>query len=560
MNSSLLLRYPAALAVATLATIASSQTCVYTVLGDGSQDQLGFVVRAAGDVNGDGVQDFIAGMPGDDNFGQSNAGSARVYSGSTGLVLHTVHWTQAHAVFGRAVDGAGDVDGDGFGDFIVGAPEAEITGSDSGAAVVYSGSTGATLYQMAGADAGDVFGASVAGLGDLDGDGHGEFAVGAPFDATVGSEGGSVTVYSGVDGAIVFQFYGAPGDNLGRRCCAAGDVDGDGVGDFMFSAQEQGPSGFAGYVEVRSGADGSILWTLLPPIVTATTWFGSSIAGCGDVNRDGFDDLIVGDPVADLAGANSGAAYVYSGKTGLLLHSIPGMVSSRFGEGVSGAGDIDGDHYDDFVVGASDQVDPQTGDETGAVFVFSGFDGTVLMVQHGDSENDRFGGSVSGIDDVTGDGLPNILVGARSASLGAGLVRLYSTAANPVSFCSAAPNSTGSGSSIGSTGSVSMVADNFELIARGCPATVPGLFFFGTEQERVPFGDGLRCVGGEVIRLAATVTDRSGELVTALWTDSAAPGITSGFPWKFQAWYRDPTGPGGTGFNLSDGLSVVFCP
>ena len=130
------------------------------------------------------------------------------------------------------------------------------------------------------------------------------------------------------------------------------------------------------------------------------------------------------------------------------------------------------------------------------------------------------------------------------------------------SYCQAAPNASGSGARLTHTGSLSLGANDFALEVDAAGAGRSGLFYYGTEQVGVPFGDGFRCVGGATVRLApSATTDGSGAAVRPV--DFQHPRnavIVPGTSWHFQFWYRDPGGPGGSGFNLSDALAVTFCP
>ncbi len=134
-------------------------------------------------------------------------------------------------------------------------------------------------------------------------------------------------------------------------------------------------------------------------------------------------------------------------------------------------------------------------------------------------------------------------------------------AGSAASYCVAAPNSTGVGALIGSSGSLSISANNFALTCTQLPPNTSHIYFFGPTQIQVPFGNGFRCVGGSSIRLnppqTATPTGTSARAI-----DFTAPpvlgNITPGSTRYFQCWYRNPAG-GGAGFNLSDGLGVTFC-
>ena len=151
---------------------------LYTFYGDSFQDWFGETVSGAGDVNGDGFDDVIVGAIFDDNNGE-RSGSARVFSGVDGAVLYTFDGDSAGDHFGRFVSGAGDVNSDGFDDVIVGAPLDDNNGGGSGSARVFSGIDGSVLYTFDGDAANDILGVSVSCAGDVNGDGVADSIVGA---------------------------------------------------------------------------------------------------------------------------------------------------------------------------------------------------------------------------------------------------------------------------------------------------------------------------------------------------------------------------------------------
>lgn len=132
-------------------------------------------------------------------------------------------------------------------------------------------------------------------------------------------------------------------------------------------------------------------------------------------------------------------------------------------------------------------------------------------------------------------------------------------------YCASSPNSVGAGTVMGVTGSQSVAANDFHLESTGGLPNGAGLYFYGGGQAQIPFGDGLRCVGGMTFRLNPPIqTDAAGFSTRRVNFNTApaasgAGAITAGSTWNFQLWYRDPMGPGGTGFNMSDGLAVTFC-
>lgn len=133
---------------------------------------------------------------------------------------------------------------------------------------------------------------------------------------------------------------------------------------------------------------------------------------------------------------------------------------------------------------------------------------------------------------------------------------------DPYNYCTSLANSAGLPSLISHTGTTSIATNDFTLVAQDGVPSQFGLFYYGANEIQLPFGDGYRCVGGSINRLTpAGLSDGFG--TSTKWVDfnaASASAITIGSTWKFQHWYRDPAGPGGTGFNYSDGLSATFCP
>ncbi len=380
------------------------------IVGDAADDEFGYSVSGAGDVNNDGFDDFIVGAYLDDNNG-SNSGSARVYSGADGSILYTFNGDAAGDQFGYSVSGAGDVNNDGFADLVVGAHFDDNNGTISGSVRVFSGADGSVLYTFNGDGAGDQLGRSVSGAGDVNNDGFDDLIAGAIGDDNNGSGAGSARVFSGADGSILYTFNGdSTGDQFGVSVSGAGDVNNDGFDDLIVGAFTDDNNGSAsGSARVFSGADGATLYTFNGD--SANDQFGTSVSGAGDVNSDGFDDLIVGALLDDNNGNDSGSARVFSGFDGATLYTFNGdSVGDQFGRSVSGAGDVNNDGFDDLIVGAW-LADPN-GSNSGSARVFSGADGATLYTFVGASVGDRFGFAVSGAGDVNNDGFDDLIVGA----------------------------------------------------------------------------------------------------------------------------------------------------
>jgi len=380
-------------------------------------DRLGNLVAGAGDVNADGYDDFAIGAAEADPGGLTSAGSAFIYSGLDGSLLYQKNGAVAGDNFGRQVAGAGNVNGDGYADFIVGAPLADPNDSSSaGSVYVYSGLDGSLLFQKNGARAGDIMGGGRK-AGNVNGDGRDDFIIAAPLaDPNDSSSAGSVYVYSGLDGSLIYQKNGThPGDQLGglQGLGRGGDVNKDGRDDFILGAPTADPGGFtsAGSAFVYSGLTGSLLYQKNGD--TASQELGNAVAADGDANGDGNADFIVGANRRKVSGVlNVGSVFVYSGLDGSLLYQKDGSAASDiFGFSVAWAGDVNADGKDDFIIGAN-MANPGGINDAGSVFIYSGSDGSLLFQIDGDNISDRLGSSVAGAGDVNGDGRDDIIVAA----------------------------------------------------------------------------------------------------------------------------------------------------
>jgi hypothetical protein len=296
--------------------------------------------------------------------------AARAFATGDTPVLYTFNGENQSDRLGWSVSGVGDVNGDGYDDVIVGAMYDDNNGGASGNARVLSGADGSILYSFDGDDAGDQFGYSVSGAGDVNNDGYPDMVVGAPYDDNGGDSTGSARVLSGVDGSILYTFNGVvSGDFLGYSVSGAGDVNNDGYADVIVGERGQNGNGAdAGRIRVFSGKTGAALLNIKGD--NAGDQFGRSVSGAGDVNNDGYADVIAGAPYDDNNGTDSGSARVLSGLDGSILYTFNGDdADDRFGESVSGAGDVNNDGYADVIVGA--YLDDNSGTNSGIARVFS---------------------------------------------------------------------------------------------------------------------------------------------------------------------------------------------
>jgi len=556
----------AATALVLLPLSASAQEELFHITGSSSGERFGHSVAGLGDVNDDGVPDWIVGSPYDAALG-SMTGSARILSGASGALLHEFQGDSALDLFGWSVSG-GDVDGDGHGDAIIGAYGDDSHGTDSGSVYVYSGLDGSLLYELVGVAAGDNFGISVSFVPDTNGDGKGEILAGAwASDVGTKTNAGRARLFSGATGLMLHTVAGeAAFDLFGGAVAGLGDCNGDGHGDFLVGAHwnDQAASG-AGSAYVYSGATGTLLRALRG--VAAGDAFGYAVGDAGDVDGDGLADFIVGAPGADVGGANSGSASVFSSASGALLYTFHGdLPGDTFGSAVAGNFDVDDDGLSDLLVGAL--AADGNGLSSGLVRILAGSDGHELATVQGFETEVRFGAAVAPAGDLDQDGKDELLVGAWGESSGFGAytgalyVLTFSDSAPLAStYCTAGHNSQALYAQIWYNGSTSLSAADFELTATWAVPNQPGLFFYGLSQIEVPFGDGYRCVGGQLFRLGVAVADATGSATMPV--DFADPPaqegeITAGSTWNFQYWYRDPITL--NGFNLTNALNATFLP
>ncbi len=463
--------------------------------GIGAGDRAGHDAAIIGDFNGDGFADIAIGAPhadvvGSDGTARADAGAVYLFFGTDGTIPPIVPvasfdgtngvailGAEAGGRFGWAVAGAGDVDGDGLADLLVGAP-----GNGAGEAVLLYGALldGSPVIDLAAVDQaaalrpttltgtapGDETGISVAGGGDIDGDGFDDIVIGARLGEAEyasyngglsyivrGGEGGlgAAVDLSRLDGTDGFRVEGrAMFDQSGRSVAMLGDVNGDGLADVAISGQDASPNGLskAGEAYIVLGQTGPHEASLDPGDLDGTNGFivegayengfaGFGLAGAGDLNGDGFADIVIGAyaaPRADLG--PDGAAYVIFGtdqgfgpRLGLGdLDGTNGFAmrgpanGDGFGRSVAGVGDVDGDGFDDLLVGAryADRLGAEGGGEAFVIFGRESFGAELDLASLIDDTGGILGGwridghlgfTVAGGGDVDGDGYDDLLVG-----------------------------------------------------------------------------------------------------------------------------------------------------
>ncbi len=344
--------------------------------------------------------------------------------------------------YGYSVDSIGDVNGDGFDDVLVGIPRDAEQGSERGAVLLISGADGSTLRRVEGNQDDERFGHSVASIADISGDGIEDFVVGAPMRDFHGTDAGVARVYSGADATQLFLLFELAGDEqrFGWAVEDAGDVDNDGTTDIIIGAPytDQPKTLRAGAAYVFSGATGLRISAFAGN--QAFAFLGHDVVGLGDVNGDSKSDLLVGLPGLDNLGVatNSGRVFVYDGDTGISLYGISGNSGDEFGRSLDVVGDLNSDGVNDYAVAAWGRDGASL--ELGAVTIYNGATGAALGPPIlGQQRAELSGTSVAGVGDVNGDSVPDIAVGsfaydAFGIRTSSGIVRVYSGTDSSVIF------------------------------------------------------------------------------------------------------------------------------
>lgn len=473
-------------------------TVGFVINGVDAGDQSGVAVSSAGDVNGDGFDDVLIGAwlaspngvsSGESYvvFGGTDIGATGVFELSSldGVSGFVIRGDDAGDLSGSSVASAGDLNGDGFDDLVIGSSNADPNGNASGESHVVFGSAdvGSTgIVQLSGLDgtngfvlrgvgAFDLSGHAVSSAGDFNGDGIDDLLIGAygsdPNDAS--GAGVSYVIFgtadlgmtgvielSALDAASGVVLNGvAEADRSGFSISWAGDINDDAFDDVVIGADRADPNGLSSgetYVVFGGPAVGTSDVIELAGLngtngfvlrgVAAGDFSGSSVSSAGDVNADGIADVIIGAYGADTNGFFSGESYVVFGGNAVVaagvveLSSLDGSngfvvrgidAGDQCGESVSGAGDLNGDGVDDLIIGAS-SAGP-SGASSGETYVIfgavdlgsSGFvdlsllDGSSGVVLNGVNVGDQSGSSVSSAGDINGDGFDDVIIGARLA-------------------------------------------------------------------------------------------------------------------------------------------------
>ena len=464
----------------------------FALHGETADDLSGRSVSSAGDVNGDGFDDIIIGAPQASGYSAYTGASSILFGKASGFPdsfnLSSLDGTNGFKLTGEFADdrsgfsatSAGDVNGDGFDDIIIGAAGSDPNGSYSGSTYVVFGKAGGFAAEanlsilggfngfiLYGENANDRSGYAVSSAGDVNGDGFDDIIVGAQ-DAYGGTDlysfysGISYVVFgkatgftaslelSSLNGSNGFKLLGfRADDHSGEAVSYAGDFNGDGFDDVIVGAPGADTNGYSNGVSYvvfgkASGFASSLALSALDGLngfridgAAAYDFSGASVSGAGDVNGDGFDDVVIGATGDSGGGSYSGAAYVVFGKGGgfgpsFSLSAINGSngfkltgvaAGDQTGVSVSSAGDVNGDGFADLIVGTP--YSDTNGNDRGSSYVVfgkaGGFSANVNLATLDGTNGFRIGGvanydssgiSVSAAGDVNGDGFADLLVGA----------------------------------------------------------------------------------------------------------------------------------------------------
>jgi len=397
-----------------LAPLASPQgwSTHMTVDGEAAGDWFGSWVAPGPDLDGDGLPEILVGAANADGAVGVDCGIAYVLAGSNGSQIFRWEGEEVYDHFGGRVANAGDVDGDGHGDIAVSAG-GHLGYRTYGKVYVFSGRTGAQLLKIQGSGDHEYLGTGLCGVGDVDGDGYDDIVAGTYGDVPMGVPG-YVAAFSGTTGLEIWRATAtATGIGFGRALAPSADVDGDGMTDVIVSAiWDDIGGGDTGSVYLYSGVDGHLLDQV--PGTEPGAEFGIHVASAGDVNGDGVADVIASAAYADPGGrTDAGCVYILSGAalSDTLLHLEGPLASDYMGWTVAGGVDWNADGIPDIACGAPGTTH-QWSSALGAVYLFSGKDGSLFQTFVGTDPGGVFGRNVAALDDITGDGSADLLVGS----------------------------------------------------------------------------------------------------------------------------------------------------
>jgi hypothetical protein len=484
---------------------------------------VGYSVAPAGDINGDGFSDILTSSISFTN-GEPNEGKVwSVYGTPFGLdnVNLDVDWTgeqnQASSYYGVSVASAGDVNGDGFGDVIIGAHLYDNTQTNEGAAFVHLGTAaginGVAAWSVYGGQNTATLGYSVACAGDVNGDGYSDVVVSAyQYDNGGFTDNGKVDIYFGSAAGLSAtpnwtKSGNANNQYFGYSVACAGDVNLDGYSDVMIGAQQYSngeTNEGAAFVFHGSATGPSSTADWIMESNKANANFGFSVACAGDINGDGFNDIIVGAPNYNNTLAGEGRVSVYHGSaTGLATIANwtkdGGVASMQFGYSVASAGDVNADAFSDVIIGSPFYSNGQANE--GRVQEFNGSSGGLSAAAawslESNAANFNMGYSATSAGDVNSDGYSDVVVGipgdakGRSNCYHGSIAGLSSTLSWTTSGGASTTAGARLGNSLAPAGDVN--GDGFSDVIVGSPLYSRGelnegivRIYYGGEKQNAP--------------------------------------------------------------------------
>ncbi len=371
-------------------------------------------VAQAGDVDGDGTTDVLVGASGETVEDRKNAGRAYLLSSARGEVLRELEapTSSEDGYFGYSVGGIGDANGDGVPDLLVGAAGDTTL---AGQAYVFGGATGSVLHAFRSPNGkpGGLFGRFPAGVGDVNSDGSGDLLVGA-----IGED--RTYLFGGADGELiqVIQSPSSAHDHFGYPA-PLGDIDENGTVDIAIGAPTDSlpEKRRAGRVFIVEGEEGRILQRIRSPNAVSEGSFGHSIVAAGNRSETGpSTHLLVG-------ASGEGRAYLLDVADGTIVHELTpdggSKQDDRFGQAVADAGDVDGDGSSDFLIGAPTRNVGGIRD-AGKIYLFSGATGDLLSVRPSPNPSNEgyFGYSLAVVRDTEAGGPEALCAGAFGEDAG----------------------------------------------------------------------------------------------------------------------------------------------
>jgi hypothetical protein len=570
-----------------LPSLGLAQSTIQTIPGAAQSQQLGASAAWIGDIDHDGVQDYAVGSPWPEvqstGYGIlfTHNGHADVCSGASGFFLFQKDGFWTGDRYGEIVRAAGDLDGDGVGDWVVGSVDADGYQTDimfpgtfiqgGGHVRAYSGATGAQLLQLQGGLSNTGLWVSCDRAGDVDGDGREDLITGFPYSLVVFNwqtltytytPVGRAAVYSQALASELWSWTGTVAqEDVGYSVSRAGDVNGDGLADFLVLNR----GGNAAFLI----AGGSYATIRSHPLTSPNVNFGAFVNLVGDLDADGIADYAVGSPGDSTWAPGMGAVQVFSASTGNLITTITGQSeNAKMGTLATAVGDVDLDGIVDIAVRAEKTNHSAGNVPYNAVLVLSGANGELRYRLVGSTTAKGYGASLDGGGDINNDGVPDLLLGRNDVALGAGALEVISMVPTGIGFY-------GSGTP-GCAGPQRITADSvpkvgnagFEIRGNNVPASTTTLVLV-CDAADVAGSDSLGA--GIMMHLAlyqATEVLAFNGTTSGLFTSAAQAPIPNNpalagmtyFAQEFAAWPLAQCSPSPLGLSSSAGLIITIQP